>query len=168
MEKPAQWALVAAAWFLALTVALLGWLAYRRFIALPAAAAAAVAGAEAPLAPGASAVCPVTKQTVTVGPETPSVVYQGRVYYFSDEKDAAGHSAKTRFLMDPQAYLGGSAAPAPETGASAPAPTAVPAAPPTAVPTPLPTAPPRATATPIVVSSQPPRGIVTLSYTAKP
>ena len=126
MEKPAQWALVGAAWFMALTVAVIGFLAWRHFEASTAAANPPLLGSEAPLANGATAICPVTHEKVVVGPSTPHLVYMDNVYYFSATADAAGIEPKRRFLLDPEAYV--------HPGAPKPAfppeePTAVPAAP---------------------------------------
>jgi hypothetical protein len=143
MEKPAQWALVGAAWFLALTVAAIGFVAWRHFDALSqAAGASAVAqsGSAGPLADGETALCPVTHEKVVVGPNTPRVVYLDHVYYFSSTLDAAGHDPKRRFLMDPESFVHPGAAPPLEAGSAAPE--AVPAAAPAAVPTALPTAVP--------------------------
>lgn len=116
MDKPAQWALVAAAWFLALAVALFGFLAWQRLgrVRLPVPAAAAPATPASPAGAGqppvpATAVCPVTGRTVTVGPDTPRVTYRGRTYYFSTDTDAQGNDARTRFLMNPESWLSGTA-----------------------------------------------------------
>jgi YHS domain-containing protein len=107
MEKKAQWALVGAAWFLAGTIALFGWLAWQRF------------GVEkdplAAFAPAADGTvrCPVTGEKLQAVSGTPQVVYQGRTYYFSGAKDPEGQDARTRFLMDPERYLHPGAAPKP-------------------------------------------------------
>jgi YHS domain-containing protein len=99
MDKKVQFSLVAAAWFAAFSVAVFGYLAWQR--GLPGADGADGAAAVA----GATAVCPVTGRTVAVGPDTPKVVYLGRTYYFSGDKDADGHDARTRFLMDPESFV---------------------------------------------------------------
>ncbi len=168
MEKPAQWALVGAAWFLALTVAVIGFVAWRHFDAASQAAAAQASaqnGSSAPLADGETAICPVTHEKVIVGPATPHVVYMDHVYYFSTGLDPAGHDPKRRFLMDPESFVHPGAAPLdtspPNTMVPTPptavlvAPTAVvtlwPTALPTAAPVLMPTALPRpasSTATP--------------------
>jgi hypothetical protein len=149
MEKPAQWALVGAAWFLALTVAAMGFFAWRTFeangLAKPAAVAAAQAGADVPLQEGATAICPVTHETVVVGPATPRVTYMDRVYYFSGTKDPDGNDPKRRFLMDPESFVHPGLAPTLEPGllptlAVAAAPSIPAVAAPPAAPTPLPTA----------------------------
>jgi hypothetical protein len=146
MEKPAQWALVGAAWFLALTVAAIGFFAWRTFeangLAKPS-SAAAQPGAEAPLQDGATAICPVTHETVVVGPSTPRVVYMDRVYYFSNTQDLAGHDPKRRFLMDPESFVHPGLAPTLEAGplptlVAAVAPSNAAAAASLAVPTPVP------------------------------
>ncbi|MGH7441502.1 MAG: hypothetical protein ACREKE_02385 [bacterium] len=110
MDKPAQWALVGAAWFLALAVALFGFLCWQRLgHARPVLVSeAAVATAAAPSPPVQTAVCPVTGEHIVVGPDTPQVVYLGRTYYFSADRDAQGNDARTRFLMNPDAWLKGS------------------------------------------------------------
>jgi YHS domain-containing protein len=145
MDKPAQWALVGAAWFLALSVALLGFLAFRHFEA-KSALTAATAGSLGELALGSSAVDPVTGATVTVGADTPRVVYQDRVFYFSNVSDAAGILPKRRFLMDPENYVHPGLVPNLSTQAAIAEATVVASAPkglptpfPTAIPTPLPT-----------------------------
>jgi hypothetical protein len=176
MEKPAQWALVGAAWFLALTVAVIGFFAWRLFESnaqAKQASAQVQAGYEAPLADGAKAVCPVTHETVVVGPATPHVVYLDRVYYFSTTVDAAGHDPKRRFLMDPESFVRPGQAPQLESGplptlvaspppqAAAPAATALPAPTPvpTLAPTPLPT--PRPAMTPTALPTSLPSGVTT-------
>ena len=113
MDKPAQWALVGAAWFLALSVAILGFLTWRHFVPSGVApmASAELGGSAAELAPGATAVCPVTGQKLVISATTPKVIYKDRVYYFSDQPDAAGVLPKRRFLMDPEAVLHPGAAP---------------------------------------------------------
>lgn len=148
MDKPAQWALVGAAWFLALSVALLGFLALRHFEA-KSALTPATAGSLGELAPGSSAVDPVTGATLTVGPDTPRVVYQDRVYYFSNVSDAAGILPKRRFLMDPENYVHPGLVPNLSTQSAiveatvvASTPKGLPTPFPTAVPTPLPAAAP--------------------------
>lgn len=140
MDKPAQWALVGAAWFLAISVAVLGFLAWRH-LAGGIEVAPALQGSEAALAIGATAICPVTGQKVVVGPNTPHVVYQNRVYYFSDQADAAGLLPRRRFLMDPEAILHPGAAPtlAQQAQTAVAAATAVPLA--TPVPTRVPAKP---------------------------
>lgn len=100
MDKKAQWALVGAAWFMALSVAVLGWLAWRHFNP----------GQQDPAAryglqADGYALCPVTKTPVKVRPDTPKVDYQGVVYHFSEALDAEGRSARLLFLMDPESYL---------------------------------------------------------------
>lgn len=100
MDKKAQWALVGAAWFLALSVAVLGYLGWRHFspgLSDPGAAYALQADGQA--------LCPVTRKPVQVSEATPKVVYQERTYYFSGDTDSEGRDARTRFLMDPEAYL---------------------------------------------------------------
>jgi YHS domain-containing protein len=109
MEKRAQWALVGAAWFLAISVAVIGVLAYRHFSA-PAVAPAPPASTWGLRSDG-SALCPVTGQALAVTTATAKVDYLGAVYYFSPDKDSQGLDARTRFLMDPERYL--KAAPAP-------------------------------------------------------
>lgn len=114
MDKPAQWALVGAAWFLALSVALLGFLAWHHFAASPDAAtagASAPGGSEAELALGTHAICPVSGEKLVISAKTPKVIYKDRVYYFYDLPDAAGILPKRRFLMDPEAVLHPGAAP---------------------------------------------------------
>jgi hypothetical protein len=103
MDKPAQWALVGAAWFLAVSVALFGFLAWQRLgHAQPSPAGGAVSYA----AQGdGTAVCPVTGERLQVGPDTPTVTYLGHAYYFSTDKDAQGEDARTRFLMDPDGWI---------------------------------------------------------------
>ena len=103
MEKRAQWALVGAAWFLALSVAGLGLLAYRHWAAPTAVAAPPVAAWG--LRSDGTAPCPVTGQLIQVLTSTPKVDYQGQVYYFSSDKDASGTDARMRFLMDPDSFL---------------------------------------------------------------
>jgi hypothetical protein len=162
MEKPAQWALVGAAWFMALTVAILGFFAWRMFeangLAKPA-SAAAQPGAEAPLQDGATAICPVTHETVVVGPSTPRLVYMDRVYYFSSTQDIDGHDPKRRFLMDPESFVHPGLAPTLQAGplptiaSAAPSNPAVAVAMPAALPsatvaTALPTAAPTLAAAP--------------------
>lgn len=157
MDKPAQWALVGAAWFLAISVSLLGFLAYRHFGAGGPAVTAASAGSVGELAVGASAVDPVTGSPVVVGTDTPHVVYQDRVYYFSSLSDAAGIMPKRRFLMDPESYVHPGLVPSLSTQAAVAEATAVaagrslptpfPTAGPTAIPTAVPTAIPAAPAT---------------------
>lgn len=100
MDKKAQWALVGAAWFLALSVAALGWLAWRG-LAGPGAAPLGAAGAVR----GGLARCPVTGESVQALSSTPQVDYLGTVYFFSTARDGEGRDARTRFLMDPGAYL---------------------------------------------------------------
>ena len=100
MDKKAQWALVGAAWFLALAVGVLGWLAWRHFLAPQPSPAAAYA-----LQADGSAVCPVTGKKLAVDDKTPRVDYQGTVYYFAADVDAEGRDARTRFLMAPDTFL---------------------------------------------------------------
>jgi YHS domain-containing protein len=100
MDKKAQWALVGAAWFLAISFAVLGYLGWRHFSH----------GADDPtvlysLQADGSAVCPVTQKKLQVTESTPKVVYQGTPYYFATDADNEGRDARTRFLMDPEAYL---------------------------------------------------------------
>ena len=99
MDKKAQWALVGAAWFLALSVAGLGWLAWRRFGPPPDPSLAWQVASDG------TARCPVTGESVQAVSATPKVDYQGKVYYFSASTDADGRDARTRFLMDPESYL---------------------------------------------------------------
>ena len=186
MEKPAQWALVGAAWFLALTVAVIGFFAWRLFegsVRDKQAQAQVQAGFEAPLTDGAKAVCPVTHETVVVGPGTPHVVYLDRVYYFSTTVDAAGHDPKRRFLMDPESFVHPGQAPQldsgplptlaaspPASSAALPAPTAFPSpvptmAPtvaPTLLPTSIPATAPKPTADPTPFSAVVPAGFPTV------
>jgi YHS domain-containing protein len=103
MDKPVQWALVGAAWFLALSVALFGYLAWQRTGS--AAPAAAGSAAQWSVASDGTAQCPVTGKRIQVGPATPKVVYMGKTYYFADDKDDQGNDARSRFLMDPDSYL---------------------------------------------------------------
>jgi len=108
VDKSAQWALVAAAWFIALSVALFGYLAWQRLgQPRPVMAASDQWGVQA----DGTALCPVTGKRVPVGPRTSKVTYLGRTYYFSDDKDAQGEDARTRFLMDPDSWLKRQAAP---------------------------------------------------------
>jgi|GEM_PF-3041963 YHS domain-containing protein len=104
MEKRAQWALVGAAWFFALSVAGLGFMAYRRLNSPPAAAAAPPASTWGLRSDG-TALCPVTGEVLQVVSSTPRVDYVGAVYYFSADKDGQGLDARMRFLMDPERYL---------------------------------------------------------------
>jgi YHS domain-containing protein len=100
MDKKAQWALVGAAWFLSLTVAGLGWLAWERFgkaAADPSQAFIEVSGGRVR--------CPVTGESVMAVSATPHVDLGGQTYYFSAALDGEGHDARTRFLMDPDKYL---------------------------------------------------------------
>lgn len=103
MDKPAQWALVGAAWFLALSVALFGFLAWQRLGRTP--PPIPRGGASYAVQADGTAVCPVTGEQVQVGPDTPTVTYLGHAYYFSTDKDAQGEDARTRFLMDPDAWI---------------------------------------------------------------
>ena len=105
MDNRAQWALVGAAWFLALSVAVLGYLGYRHFAA-PAQGPPTDVGLAQPLAPGSKATCPVTRAELTVGADTPSAVYKGQTYYFAPAT-VGGKDNKTLFLMDPERYLSG-------------------------------------------------------------
>ena len=100
MDKKAQWALVGAAWFLALSVAVLGFLGWRHFS--PKAVDPAVVYA---LHGDGKAICPVTGKTLQVSDATPRINYQGVTYYFSSDSDAEGRDARTRFLMDPESFL---------------------------------------------------------------
>lgn len=100
MDKKAEWALVGAAWFLALSVAGLGWLAWRHFNPGPSDPRAVYA-----LHDDGSAICPVTGRRLQIDANTPKVDYQGHVYYFANDVDAQGLDARTRFLMDPESYL---------------------------------------------------------------
>jgi YHS domain-containing protein len=99
MDKKAQWALVGAAWFLALSVAGLGWLAWSHF------------GRTENSTAGFTTVtngqvhCPVTGESVQAVSSTPHVSYMGVTYYFSTAADGDGHDARTRFLMDPESFL---------------------------------------------------------------
>lgn len=161
MEKPAQWALVGAAWFLALSVAVLGCLAWHRFGAMPAVPAGGPPqGSEAELAEGATAICPVTGHKLVVSAATPRVIYQSRVYYFDDKPDAAGILPKRRFLSDPEAILHPGLAPTLEQqtlAANAALTATVAHSVPTLAPTPLPTAVPTAVPTPIPTLAPTPR-----------
>jgi hypothetical protein len=101
VDKKAQWALVGAAWFLALTMAGLAWMLWRHF----------VPAAQPPVwsvAADGTARCPVTGKRVPAVPETPHVDYLGHIYYFAPDKDAEGNDARTRFLMDPERWLAAS------------------------------------------------------------
>lgn len=102
MQKKAEWALVGAAWFLAVSVAVLGFLGYRHWVATPAGAPPASTWA---LHSDGTALCPVTGEVLKVVSATPQVNYLGTVYYFSGDKDAQGLDARTRFLMDPESFL---------------------------------------------------------------
>lgn len=140
MDKLAQWSLVAAAWFLALAVAVLGYVVLQR-ISPPKPSDPLSVYAQA--ADG-TARCPVTAERIVVAPDTPKVSYQGRVYYFSHAVDGEGRDARTRFLMNPEAYLhGGPALPAEAPTQAAPA-SATAAVRPAAVPTQAPTEEPTA------------------------
>lgn len=111
MDKKAEWSLVGAAWFLALSVGGFGYLAWRRLgPAAPAASTAPAADAWGLKADG-TARCPVTGEILRVVSSTPQVDYLGHVYYFSLATDSQGLDARTRFLMDPDSFL--KAAPAP-------------------------------------------------------
>jgi hypothetical protein len=121
VDKPVQWALVGAAWFLAGSVAVFGFLTWQRLgsirtpagtLAAPLGNAAAT-GSSSPwaLQSDGTALCPVTGQRIQVGPDTPTVTYLGNTYYFSGDKDASGQDARTRFLMDPDSWLHRGAAP---------------------------------------------------------
>ena len=105
MDKNAQWALVAAAWFLALSVALLGWLGYRHLNRPVAVAAEPAGGGIVPL--GDRAICPVTHQSLVVDAKSSQAVSRGRTYYFAPGRDERGREYRTLFLMDPEAYLSG-------------------------------------------------------------
>lgn len=99
MDRPAQWALVGAAWFLAASVAVFGYLTWQRLGRVPMASGAAAS------ADPSYAICPVTGARVLVGPATPKVVYMGHTFYFSGAVDSDGLDARSRFLMDPEAWL---------------------------------------------------------------
>ncbi|HTB22256.1 MAG TPA: hypothetical protein VK914_06085 [bacterium] len=106
MDRPAQWALVGAAWFLALSVAVFGYLAWQRLERVaPSSPQETAAAAVWAVQSDGTALCPVTGERVSVGPDTPRVTYLGRTYYFSGEKDSSGVDARTRFLMDPESWL---------------------------------------------------------------
>ena len=105
MDKKAEWALVGAAWFLAISVAVFGWLAWRHFGPPPSNAPAWTVASDG------TARCPVTGKRVAAVPETPHVDYQDHTYYFAADKDEQGLDARTRFLMDPEAWLHRSPAP---------------------------------------------------------
>ena len=109
MDKKAQWSLVAAVWFIALSVAVFGYLIWRR-VAPAGAAAPLTAQSLLPQANG-SVRCPVTGEDLQVGADTPTVNYRGQTYYFSKAKDANGLDARTRFLMDPEHYVSPTAQP---------------------------------------------------------
>jgi len=100
MDKKAQWALVGAAWFLALSVAGLGYMGWRHFA--PVGGDPKVLYA---LQANGKTVCPVTGKSLQVVETTPRVNYQGTVYYFSADTDGEGRDARTRFLMDPESFL---------------------------------------------------------------
>ena len=94
MDKKAQWAMVGAFWFLALGVVGIGWYTF----------------VQRPSVDGSgrlpsSAVCPVTGKDLRVSPQTPSVRYQDKLYFFAAGEDAAGHSPRDLFLMDPSRYI---------------------------------------------------------------
>ncbi|HTB35013.1 MAG TPA: hypothetical protein VK842_09125 [bacterium] len=103
MDRKAQWSLVGAAWFAALSVSLFSYLNWRRG-GTGGAPAALTAQSLVPQSNG-SVRCPVTGELIQVGPDTPTVNYRGQTYYFSTSKDANGLDARTRFLMDPDHYL---------------------------------------------------------------
>lgn len=105
MDKNAQWALVAAAWFLALSVALLGWLGYRHLNRASSTAVELAGDGIVPL--GDRAICPVTRQSLVVDAQTAHAIYRGRTYYFASGRDERGREHRTLFLMDPEAYLSG-------------------------------------------------------------
>jgi hypothetical protein len=109
VDRKAQWSLVAAVWFIALSVAVFGFLIWRR-IAPPAAAAPLTAQSLVPQANG-SVRCPVTGESIQVGPDTPTVNYRGQTYYFATAKDSDGLDARTRFLMAPDRYVSPTAQP---------------------------------------------------------
>jgi hypothetical protein len=123
MDKPAQWALVAAAWFTAVCVAGIAFMAWRHFdrVAVQAAEAALPLGTVEALPLGATALCPVTKEKLLVAADTPQLVYRDLHYYFA--KSGPGGEPKRLFLMDPELYLhpGLAQAPAPELPAPTPA-----------------------------------------------
>jgi YHS domain-containing protein len=100
MDKKAQWALVGAAWFLAISVAVLGFLGWRHFSPSSDDPKQVYA-----LKTDGSTLCPVTRKPVQVVEATPKVVYQGMTYYFAADLDLEGRDARTRFLMDPEAFL---------------------------------------------------------------
>ncbi len=102
MDKKAQWGLVSAAWFLALSVAGLGYLALQRS-SQPVSETQGAAEGSAPK----EATCPVTKRHLQVDATTPKFTYKDRDFYFADDTDEKGRSAKQRFVMDPEYYLTG-------------------------------------------------------------
>jgi len=109
VDRKAQWSLVAAAWFIALNVAVFGFLIWRR-VGPAAAAAPLTTQSLVPQANG-SVRCPVTGESLQIRADTPTVNYRGQTYYFSTAKDANGLDARTRFLMDPEHYVSPSAQP---------------------------------------------------------
>jgi len=115
VDKKAQWSLVAAAWFAALSVSLFSYLNWQRGAAPAPAGGVAPAPASGPqsLVPQANGTvrCPVTGELLLVKPDTPTVNYRGQTYYFSTTKDANGLDARTRFLMDPDHFLSPNAQP---------------------------------------------------------
>ncbi|HTB34112.1 MAG TPA: hypothetical protein VK842_04570 [bacterium] len=109
MDKKAQWSLVGAAWFAALSVAGFGYLIWQRG-GSPALPGPLTAQSLVPQANG-TVRCPVTGELLQVGPDTPTVNYRGQTYYFSTAKDGNGLDARIRFLMDPDRYLSPTAHP---------------------------------------------------------
>jgi hypothetical protein len=171
MDKPAQWALVGAAWFLALSVAVIGFLAWRHFETQAVAAQLVLTvaqGSATPLPLGAQAICPVTKEHLIIAADTPTLVYKERYYYFSKGLDSAGHEAKRLFLLDPEYYANPGTLPLAERiaaqNALLPEPTAVPTPLPTVAPTPFPTrAPLFPTVVPPVPTATPTPGAASLT-----
>lgn len=102
MDKKAQWGLVSAAWFLALSVTGLGYLALKKLDAPVVAEQGVSEGSVV-----TEAICPVTKRRLQLQPNTPKLNYKGRDFYFADDVDEKGHTAKQRFLMDPELFLTG-------------------------------------------------------------
>jgi YHS domain-containing protein len=108
MEKQAQWALVAAAWVMAIGVLGLGAYAIIHFGNAGPASGAALSLKNTGTAQ--NPIDPVDGQAVTLSPDTPHASYNGNDYYFDDQKDLYGRDHKTIFLMDPLHYLTGSTA----------------------------------------------------------
>jgi YHS domain-containing protein len=105
MDKQAQWALVAAAWVLAIGIICMGLYAIYHFSN----AAPVVETAVRVFGTAQNPICPVDGDPVVLGPDTPSVNYNGNTYYFCGHKDTLGRDHKMLFLMDPMHYLTGSA-----------------------------------------------------------